>query len=162
MSKSKWYVLTEGMYSDYRVVAIVKSKKNAKKAVEVGIADSYEKVDVLTDIPPRVSVLTLQASYREPPPPHRDVSNFVDVLPTGSNVPLPEPKFGCWDTWEDTQDVLVGDYRDRRLEVQTYKGNDKLIVSGTDFEAVRKAFSDRFGQMKMAKEEEQPPSTPEA
>lgn len=123
-NKTIWGV-TQGSYSDYHVVAIMASKKLAEEYValhdETDYYDGYrvEEFDFLDAVPEHVPVLTLTSyvggSYE------RDFQERIENELVNDN-----PKPCTHSVWYNQ-----------------YSKNINIHVKGTDFERVRKVFSEQ-------------------
>lgn len=137
----KVWALSSGSYSDYRVLAVYPTRKEAEAAAKImNASDDYgffaEALPTFTGEPQRVVIYGLHCNIRD------DDRRKVDNIWTSSGA-YAEPEQVA-DRVEWDVNPLYPERLRRVLVrwVRTHQGGGRLAVYGTDAEAVRKAFGD--------------------
>lgn len=124
--KEKVWAVTEGSYSDYRVIAVFTTEAMAKEAVEKGMGDAVEDLPMYEEVPERISILTI-----------------------GCRMPVPSgKKWGLHKDWEPFREwshteLIFPDIDTWRKRLQVNHTDQALTVSGADHERVRKVFGEK-------------------
>ena len=160
------YLLTAGEYSDFHVVAAFATRKAAEQAAKVweensnpnsycDVNEVAQEVELYEDLPEHRLCLTKYA-YMNPQQRYVSSAHGHQIL-TNPAWEIVDQVEVLWPWDGDRYDVRVKVVGDQHI---SYQNNYYVCVRGTDHQAVKKVFADRYHAARAQLGDPSPPATP--